>query len=119
MELERVINVRLLFVCNDYVDYECDRFIGQSKATQKQHRFAKIDKKDFPKFMEAGQEHDRYELLMDTLKTAIEGDAKLNFVVEKREIEMRHVNPKDESPKKTQKIDFITKVEYTWCGEGE
>jgi len=119
MELERIINARLLYVCEDYIDYECDRFTGQARVKTTQRRFARIDKKDFPKFMESEQEHDGFELLMDSLKTAIKDDAKLSLVIEKRDVEMEHANPNDKSLKKKQRVDFIIKVEWTWAGEGE
>jgi len=117
--LERIINARLLFVCENYVDYECDRYIGQHKARVRERRFAQIDKKDFPKFTEGGQEHDGFFNLMDTLKTAIKDDAKLNFVIEKRDVLMEHANPENKNTQKTQKMDYIIKVEWTWGGEGE
>ena len=30
--LERILNARLLFVTNDYIDYTCDRYIGKAKS---------------------------------------------------------------------------------------
>lgn len=114
--LERIINARLTFVSENYIDYTCDRYVGQAKVVHRERRFAKIDKKDFPKFEERGQEHDGYFNLMDTLETAIKNDLKLNFVIEKRDVPMEHANPKDRSKQKTQKIDFLIKVEMTWDG---
>ena len=119
MQLERVINARLLFVCEDYIDYECDRYAGQARARIKARRFANIDKKDFPIFEESGQKHDGYYNLMDTLKEAIKEDVKLSLVIDRRDVQMEHANPKDKSELKTQKIDFLIKVEWTWAGEGE
>ena len=113
--IERIINARLTFVADDYIDFLAKHPGFQNPSS----RFAKIDKKDFPEFEEKGQKYDAYFLLMDSLKEAIRKDYKLNLVIEKREIEMEHANSEDISPKKRQMMDFLIKVEYTENGQGE
>lgn len=104
--LERIEKAQLVVVSEIYIDF-------RDPMEPHRLRFAHIDKKDFPVVKENGESYDQYDVLMEALSYALTHGNPISLILEHRDIELEHANPKDKSPEKTRKADFLIKIKVT------
>lgn len=89
--IKRILNARILYVCDEYIDYiEPDKW-GE------RHGFAHINKKDF--------EPSEFDQTGGLLEEAVRWGNPVNLVVETREV------PPFEGKGKLQKCDYLLSIE--------